>query len=93
MRERRDRVDVRNIAVRIAEGFQVNGLGIRADCRFDFLQIMRVNKGYFDTKRFECVREQVISPAVYGLLANDVVTLLRERLDGIGDGRRAGRDG
>ena len=93
VRERRDRVDVRNIAVRIAEGFQVNGLGIRADCRFDFLQIMRVNKGCFDPKRFECVREQVLSPAIYGLLANDVVPLLRERLDGIGDGRRAGRDG
>ena len=90
MRELCDGVDVRNVTVRVAERFQIHCLGVRTDGSLDFFQNMCIDEGRFNAEGFERVGQQVIGPAVYGLLANDVVALLRECLDGIGDRCRAG---
>ena len=44
-----DGVDVRNVAVGIAQGFQIDCPGVGLDCPGDFLQIVGIHKGGADS--------------------------------------------
>ena len=67
-----DRVDVRDIAVGIAEGLEIYGSGIVLDRCFNLCEIVRVNESGGDAVLGKCVREQIIAAAVDGLLSYDV---------------------
>ena len=86
----RERVDVGNIAVGVAEGFYINRLGVRLDRRLDFIKVVNIYEGGVDAVERKRMRQQVRRAAVDGLLGNDVLPCLGKRLNGVGDRRRAG---
>lgn len=53
----RNRVDVRNIGIRISQGFDVNCLGVFADGAFDFRKIVRIDECRPNAKLGERVLE------------------------------------
>ena len=85
-----NRVDVGNVAVGISERFKVNCLRVRLDCRFDLGKVVRVDERCGHAECLERMGKQVVCAAVDGLLADDVIALLREGFDRIGDCRRTG---
>ena len=87
-----ERVDVGDVAVRVAERLDVECLGVGTDRGFDLVQVVDVDERGLDAVERERVREQVRAAAVDGLLRDDVLPLRRERLDRVGDRRRAGGD-
>ena len=89
MRKLRNRVDIRNIAVRVAESLEVDRLCVRSDRAFDFGEIMRIYKCRADSELCECVGKEIVGSAVDGFLRNDVIAVLGKRLYGIGDRSRA----
>ena len=84
-----DRVDVRDIAVGIAEGLEIYGSGVILDRSFNFREIVRVNECGGDAVQGKCVREQVVAAAVDGLLGYDVAAVGRKSLNGVCDRSRA----
>ena len=92
MCDRRNRVDVRDIGVRVAEGLEVDCLGVRANCILDLIELVRIDKGGLDAELLQRVREEVVGAAVDGLLCDNVVARLRECLEGVGNCRRTGCD-
>ena len=88
----RNRVDVRDIGVRVAEGLNVDRLGVRANRALKLRKIVCVDKGGLDAELLQRVREQVVGAAVDGLLCDNVIARLCECLEGVGDCRRAGCD-
>ena len=86
----RNGVNVRDVAVRIAQGFQIDGLGVGPDSGGDGLQVVGVHKGGLHPELGQGVGQQVVTAAVDGLLGHDVIPRLGQRLDGIGDRRGAG---
>ena len=90
MRDRCDRINVRDVGIRIAERFQIDRLGVLFDCAFDFRKVMRIDEGGLDAELRECVREQIVAAAVDRSLCDDVVAGLCQCLDRVGDRCRAG---
>ena len=89
MRKLRNHVDIRNIAVRVAESLEVDRLGVRSDRAFDFSEIMCIYECRADSELRECVGKEIVGSAVDGFLRNDVIAVLGKRLYGIGDRSRA----
>jgi len=89
----RDGVDVGDVTVGVAQSLEVDGLGVGLDRVLDLFQVMCIHEGGGDAELGQGVLQQVIAAAVDGLLGHDVVAGLRQRLDGVGDGRRAGSGG
>lgn len=89
MGDGRDGVDVRDVAVGVAQGLKVNGLGVGLDGAFQLGQIVRVYKGRAYPKLRQGVGQQIIAAAIDGFLRHDVLPRLGQRLDGIGNGRGA----
>ena len=92
MCNRRNRVDVRDIGVRVTEGFEVDCLGVRANCILDLIEFVRIDKGGLDAELLQRVCKEVIGAAVDGLLCDNVVARLCECLEGVGNCRRTGCD-
>ena len=69
-------VDIRNVAVGVAECFNEYRLGVRLDRRLCFLKIVYVDKGGCDTVMGEGVGKQVVAAAVYRFLCYYVISLL-----------------
>ena len=88
-----DGVDVGDIRVGVAQGLQVDGLGVGLNGVFHLRQVVSVDKGGGHTVLRQGVGQQVVAAAVDGLLGHDVVSGLGQGLDGVGDGRRAGGQG
>ena len=86
-------LDVRNVAVRVAQRLEIDGARVRLDGRLDRCGVVRVHERRRDAVLRQRVCQQVIGAAVDRLLRDDVVALPRQRLNGIGDGRRAGGRG
>ena len=55
MGELGQRLDVRDIGVRIPQSFQINRLGFRADSLFHLVQIMDVHEGGIHAEGFRVV--------------------------------------
>ena len=89
----RDGVDVRDIAVRVAEGFEINRPRVVLDGAFHLGKIMGVHEGRLDAVLRQRMRQQVIGSAVNGLLCDDMSPVRSQRLNGVSDGRRTGSEG
>ncbi len=87
----RNGVDIRDVAVRVAEGFQVDGPGVLPDRVFNSFQVVNVNKRSVDSVQRQRVEKQVLRPAVNRLLSDDVLAAFRQRLNGVRNRRCAGR--
>ena len=85
-----DGVNVRDVAVGIAQRLQVNCLGVWPDCSLHLGQVVGVHKGGGDPELGQGVGQKVIAAAVNGLLGYDMLPRLGQSLDGVSDGRRAG---
>ena len=89
----RDGVNVGNIGVGIAKGFNVDGLGVGLNGGFHFFQIMGIHKAGGNAPLGKGVGQQIAGAAINGLLGHDVLALLGQCLNGIGDGGGAGGNG
>ena len=89
----RDGVDVGDVTVGVAQSLEVDSLGVGLDRILDLFQVMCIHEGGGDAELGQGVLQQVVAAAIDGLLGHDVVAGLRQRLDGVGDGRRAGSGG
>ena len=83
-------IDVGDIRIGVAQGFQIDRLGVGLDGGLHLGKVMGVHKGGGDAVLRQGVRQQIVAAAVDGLLGHDVVALLCQRLNGIGDGGSAG---
>ena len=83
----RNRINVRDIGVRVAEGLNVDRLGVRANCALKLRKIVCIDKAGLDTELLQRVRKEVIGAAVDGLLCDNVIARLCECLEGVGDCR------
>ena len=86
-------VNVRDVAVGVAQGLDKDGLGVLPDGPLQLRQVVGVHKGGLHAVGGEGVGQQVVAAAVDGLLRHDVVPALGQGLDGVGDRRRAGGHG
>ena len=85
-----DRVDIRNVAVGIAEGFQIHSPGVIPDRALDFREIVSIYKSRLDAVLGKSVAQKVEAAAVDGLLSDDVSAAGCQRLNSIGNGCRTG---
>ena len=79
-------VDVRDVAVGVAQRLQIDGLGVGLDGVLHLGEVVCIDEGGGDAELGQGVLQQVVAAAVDGLLGNDVVPSLCQRLDGVGDG-------
>ena len=86
----RDGVDVRNIAVGIAEGLQIDRPGVLPDGTLHLLKVMGVHKGGFHPVLGQGVLQQVEAAAVDCFLGHDMAAVGSQGLDRIRDRRGAG---
>ena len=89
----RNGIDIRDIAVGIAQGFQIDGFCVGSNGLFHLCQIVGIHKGGGDPIERQGVGQQIITAAVDGLLGYNVISCLGQRLNGIGDGGSAGGQG
>ena len=89
----RNGVNVGDVRVGIAQRFQINGLGVGTNCPFHLGKIVSIHKGGFNAVLRQGVGQQVVAATVDGFLGNNVVVLLRQRLDGVRNGGRTGSNG
>ena len=80
-----DGVQIGEVAVGVAQGLQVDRLGVGADGPLHLRQVVGVHKGGSNPEGGQGVGQQVMGAAVDGLLGHDVVPRLGQGLDGIGD--------
>ncbi len=90
--DRCDRIDVRNVTVGVAQRLQIDGTRVVPDRPLDLREIVCVNKGGLDAVLRQGVGKEIEASAVDGLLCYDVAAVRCQRLNGVGDGRCAGRD-
>ena len=85
----RDRVDVGDVAVGVAERLEIDRSGVVLNRVLDFLEVVRVDKGRCDAVLGQGVCEEVVAAAVDGFLRYDVTAVCCQRLNGVGDRRGA----
>ena len=86
----RNCINVGNVAVGIAQGFQIDGLGVGPDGSGDSLQVVGVHKGGLYSELGQGMGQQIVGAAIDGFLCHDMVPRLGQSLDGVRNGRRAG---
>ena len=86
VRDFSDRVNVRNIAVGIAECLEEDGSRIVLNGCLNLGQIMRIYEGSCDSVLRKCMCKEVKCPAVDGLLSDNMSSVSRERLNRVRDG-------
>ena len=85
----RNRVDVRDITVRIAQGFQEDRPGVIRNRRFHLFEIMNIHKGSADAVLGKRMPQQIKCAAVNSLLCYDMAAVCRKSLDCIRNRRRS----
>ena len=85
-----DGVNVGDVAVGVAQGLQINGLGVVLDRVFHLGQVVGVHEGRGDAVLGQGVGQQVIGAAVDRLLGNNMLAGASQRLNGVGDGGGSG---
>ena len=88
-----DGVDVGDVAVGVAQGLQVDCLGVVLDGALHLGQVVGVHKGGGDAVLGQGVGQQVVGAAVDGLLGHDVLAVPGQGLNGVGDGGGTGGHG
>ena len=79
-------VNIRNIAVGVAQRFNIHCLGVGLNGVFHLGQIMRIHKSGLNAVQRQRVLQQVAGAAVNGFLRHDMLACLGQCLNGIGDG-------
>ena len=77
-------------AIDLAQGLEVDGLGVLLNGALDFRKVVRIHKGGGNAELGQGVGQQVIAAAVDGLLGDNVIARLSQSLNGVGDSRRTG---
>lgn len=90
VRDLGDRLEVREVGVRIAEGLEIHELGVVLDRVFEGLRVVHINEGRGDAVVFQGVAQQVVGAAVDVLGGHDVITALRDVAHRVIHGRCAG---
>ena len=90
MRNFRNGLYVRNIAIGITQHFDKDCRCIFLDCRFRFCQIMNIYKCCLDTIIGKCMGQQIIAAAINCFLCYNMIALLRQRFNGIRNGGSSG---
>ena len=90
VRQSRQRLDIRNITVRVPQRLDENGAGLRTYRRLHLQRAVHIYKGCPDTISRQRVLQQIVASAVYGTLSHNVSAILRQGLQSVGDGRRPG---
>ena len=85
-----DSIDIGNIGVGVAQGLQIDSLGVFLNGVFQLGQVVGIDEGGAHAILGQGVRQQVIAAAVDGLLGHDVVTSLCQGLNGVSNSCRAG---
>ena len=80
-----DCINVRDIAVWVAQRFQVDSFGICLYGGGQFFKVMGIHKGCGDSELRKCVCQQIIAAAIDCLLCYNVIAGLCQSLNGIGD--------
>ena len=88
-----DCLEVRQISVRVAEGLEVDELGILLDGVLELLRVLGGDEGGGDAVTRQGVAQQVEGTAVDVLGGDDVVTGLGDVAHGVFDGGGTGSDG
>ena len=88
-----DGVNVGNIGVGIAQGLQIDGLGVGLDSGFYLAKVVGVDESGGHAERRQGMGQQIVAAAVDGLLSHDVIACLGQGLNGVADGSRAGGGG
>ena len=86
----RRRVDIRNIAVGVPQGLQIDGPGVLPDGSLQLRKVMGIHKGGLHPVLGQGMAQQVEAAAVDGLLGHDMAAVCRQGLNRIGNGRGAG---
>lgn len=90
VRQSRQSVDVRNVAVGVSEGFDVNRPCVVLNCVFNLGEIVNVYERCGDPEAGERVGQQIVASAVNGFLSYEVSAVLTERFQRVGDSRGTG---
>ena len=88
----RNRLDVRDVGMRVAERLDEHELRVFLDGSLDFFEVAGVHERGIDAERAERMLQEVVGTAVDGALGNHVVTLAGEGSNGISEGCRTGSD-
>ena len=88
-----DGFEVRQVGVRIAEGLEVDELGVLLDGVLELLRVLGGDEGGGDAVARQGVAQQVEGAAVHVLGCDDVVAGLGDVAHRVFHGGRAGRDG
>ncbi|CCY18835.1 putative uncharacterized protein [Eubacterium sp. CAG:786] len=86
----RELFDVGNVGVRVAQGLNIQRLCVLVYGCFKGAFNVGVNELCSNSVQREGVRQQVVGSAVDGVGSHDILTLLCERLNGVGDRCGAG---
>ena len=93
VRDGRDGLDVDEVRVRITDGLDVDDARVLLDRVLEDLRALRrIDERRLDAVIRERVLEEVVRAAVDGRRRDDVLAAVDERLDGVGNSRRAGGD-
>ena len=71
-----DSVQIGDIRVGVAQGFQVDQAGVLLDGILDLFQVVGIHKGSGDAKVGQGMLQQVVAAAVNGLLGNHMAAVL-----------------
>ena len=93
VRHFRQRFHIHDVAVRVAQAFHVQGLGIVPDGPGKILNVPRVHKRGFYAGVRQRIGKEIVRSAIYGGGRNDVVPGPGDVLDGIRDCGGPGGDG
>ncbi len=90
MRDLRNGIHIRDVAVGVAQRFQINGPAFRTDGRLQFRQIVRVHKGCPDPVVGQGMGKQIVAAPIDRFLRHNMSPILCKRLQCVGNSRRAG---
>ena len=80
-----DRINIGDIAVRIAERFQIDRSGVILNGALDFLQIVCIHESRFYPVLRKRMCQEVIAAAVDRLLCDHMAAVCSQRFDRVGD--------
>ena len=90
MGRRRDRLDVDEIGIRVADGLDENALGIRPNrIRKALCTRFRIDKGHVDAPVLCRMCKEIVGAAIDGLLRDNMIAHMGECLDRRCDRRRS----
>ena len=86
----RDRIDIRNITVRVPQSFQEDCSRIIPDGSLQLFQIVSIHKSCSDAVLGQSMGKQIVTAAINGLLCNDMPAVCCKSLNRIRDRSCAG---